>query len=113
MTRQQIKDRMARVRELPCIACQIRGVVQPNKTEAHHCNAGGNAGQKRRGDEFVLPLCQHHHRSVQKLGWTSIEMAEVYGPSLAKSSKRFRASFGTDDELLVMVNKMLDTTRAA
>lgn len=113
MNRKQATEHMRRVRMLPCIACGIEGVRQPNPTEAHHCNFNGKAGQPRRGDEFVLPLCQHHHRGVPKVGMTSIDMAETYGPSLAKSSRRFRERYGTDDFLLAKVEAMLNNSRVA
>jgi hypothetical protein len=35
-------------------------------------------------------------------------MAVLYGPSLAKQSKAFRQTFGTDDQLLALTNEKLE-----
>lgn len=96
------------IRAMPCIACAIRRVQQPSPTEAHHCNVGGRAGQKRVGDHAQLPLCRYHHRGDPPYGMTATEATEIFGPSLARSSKAFRVEFGTDDELLRRVNERLE-----
>lgn len=87
------------VKRLRCLACEIEDVSQPNKTEAHHLNEGGHAGQKRRGDEFQIPLCQWHHRGVAPRGMNREVMTHLYGPSLAHDSKQFHFSYGRDDDL--------------
>jgi hypothetical protein len=93
---------------MPCVACQELGVhAQPLPTEAHHLNAGGRAGQKRRGPEFSVPLCGWHHRGVPLGKVPANLMAAVYGPSLARQSKAFRARFGDDDHLLELTNKRM------
>jgi hypothetical protein len=93
---------MAKVKVMQCIACVIEECDQPSQTEVHHCNEGGHAGQKRRGDDFVLPLCAWHHRGQAPAGMTVSEALYHLGPPLTHS-KRFRESYGTDDELLAMV----------
>ena len=102
-------NRNLRVKQLPCIACQLYGVHnQPYQTEAHHLNLGGKAGQKRRGDDYSIPLCSWHHVGKIKPSIDSRAMAALYGPSLAKQSKLFRQTFGTDDQLLEMTNIRLE-----
>jgi hypothetical protein len=101
-------ERMALVRMMPCVACTISGTKQPNKTEAHHCNFDGKAGQKRRGDWFTIPLCRWHHQAIPPDGMSAMQAAMIYGPSLAKSSKRFRETFGEDDVLLARVNELIE-----
>lgn len=100
--------RFTHLRELGCMACCFRynaGFPIPRMPiEIHHLNAGGHAGQKRLGDEFTIPLCSYHHRSAQQEGYTSTEMYRYYGPSLAGQSKEFRRTYGTDTELLVLIN---------
>lgn len=93
------------IKRLRCIACTIEGVDQPNPTEAHHCNEGGHAGQKRRGDDAQLPLCGWHHRAVRPVGMSCDAMTHIYGPSLALDSKQFRFAYGQDDVLLIPVNR--------
>lgn len=95
------------VKRLPCLACEIEDVSQPNKTEAHHLNEGGHAGQKRRGDEFQIPLCQWHHRGVRPVGMSREVMTHLYGPSLALDSKQFRFAYGDDDSLLAITKHKL------
>lgn len=95
------------VKQLPCICCEIEDVSQPNPTEAHHLNEGGHAGQRRRGDEYQIPLCQWHHRGVRPVGMTRDAMSHLYGPSLALDSKQYHFAYGSDDELLAMTNAKL------
>lgn len=102
------RERMTLVRELPCVACSIQGISKVcGKTEAHHLNLDGKAGQARRGDEFVVPLGRWHHQGIPKDGMNSLEMAERFGPSLKTQSRRFRERIGSDELLLEVTNAML------
>ena len=105
-------NRLAQVKRLPCIACVTGGVTwnQCGPSEVHHLNLGGKAGQKRRGDKYTIPLGVWHHRGDPRSGWTATEMADVYGPSLARQSKAFRLRFGCDEYLLDRTNAMLRKT---
>lgn len=104
-----MSDRDALILALPCIACTIENATQPNRTESHHLNLGGLAGQKRRGEAYTIPLCQYHHRGVIPSHLTPGSCEFHFGPSLARRSKRFRNSYGTDDELLAKTNQMLES----
>lgn len=95
------------VKQLPCICCEIEGQTQPLPTHAHHLNLGGHAGQKRRGDEYQIPLCAWHHVGEPVMGSTASEMTYVYGPSYARSSKRFRELYGDDETLWNLTNERL------
>ncbi len=44
------------VRALPCILCEILGMVQQSVTEAHHPRAGQGKAQKA-PDSLAIPLC--------------------------------------------------------
>jgi hypothetical protein len=92
------------VKRLCCLACEIEDVPQPNKTEAHHQNAGGHAGQKRLGDDHQVPLCQWHHRGVRPVGMGIIAMTHIYGPSLALDPKQVRFAYGDDAAQLAATN---------
>jgi hypothetical protein len=87
-------------RYIGCIACRIRqlGYVAP---EIHHLTDCG----RRRGHDFVIGLCEYHHRGVSLYGHQ--HAVEIYGPSLAHGSKLFRAAFGSDDDLLAYQKKLL------
>lgn len=98
-------ERMERLKELPCVACAgtAFGRLLPcGPTEVHHLISGN----KRRGHQFTIPLGSWHHRGSAQRDRLGAEM--TYGPSLALSSKRFHAVFGSDDELLAATNKMLE-----
>jgi hypothetical protein len=95
--------------EMGCIACWKDGC--PNTAaEIHHLNLGGHAGQKRRGDEFTIPLCKWHHQAHRMNGFTSEWHYLHLGPSLAKHSREFREKYGLDDELLAKVNDLIRQT---
>jgi hypothetical protein len=94
------RTRWDRFRFVGCVACRKEGF--PNfHYEVHHLNVGGKAGQKRRGHDFTIPLCEWHHRGIGPCD------EDIYGPSLAKQSKAFRARYGTDDDLLAYTNEMI------
>jgi hypothetical protein len=101
-------NRNLRIKELPCLACEIEGRgLQCGPTESHHLNLAGLAGQKRRGDEFTINLGAWHHRAARLPGMTSDQMSHIYGPSLALNSKLFRFTYGQDDFLLALTNLKL------
>lgn len=96
------------IRALACICCEIERQEQPMPTEEHHLNLGGHAGMKRLGDEFSIPACAWHHRGEAPFGVTASEATYLYGPSLARSSKRFRETYGMDADLLKITNEKLN-----
>jgi hypothetical protein len=98
------------IHQLPCLACVQENLsVQCGKTEEHHLNLGGRAGQKRLGDDYSVPLGEWHHRGQPPEGMTVTEATKLYGPSLAKSSRKFRQRYGRDIELLERTNLQLET----
>lgn len=99
------KARLARVKQLPCIACLKLGMlIQCGPTEAHHLLSGG----RRRGHAFTVSLGVYHHRGLPDRGHSITEMEKWYGPSLANGSKPFHEAFGSDEALLAETNKLLD-----
>lgn len=103
--------RFLRLKELGCICCRKLGwYCAP---EIHHLNLDGKAGQKRRGDEYTIPLCRWHHQGVVFVAWSLTEMRNKFGPSLKLASRAFRARFGTDDQLLNEVNRLISTNIGA
>lgn len=95
------------LRAMGCIACRLQSSRDCGPVEVHHLNLDGHAGQKRRGDEFTIPLGMWHHRGVSYYRESPSWMEEVFGPSLARQSKAFRKAYGTDDELLAEVNRRI------
>lgn len=105
MTPRAREHRFRRLMEMGCIACWKSGLMNLAHLEIHHLNLGGNAGQKRRGDEYTIPLCKWHHQAdpgIYKVKY----MREHIGPSL-KQSRAFRERYGSDDELLDKTNDLI------
>jgi hypothetical protein len=100
------KARMGIVKMIKCVACWGQPLVC-GKTEVHHLNKFGRAGQKRRGHLYTIPLGEWHHQGIPLPGHTTCEMRMIYGPSLKLESKAFRATYGSDDFLLAKVNEKL------
>jgi hypothetical protein len=91
------EHRFRRLKEMGCICCWMHGDMNVHP-EIHHLNLGGHAGQKRRGDECTIPLCRWHHQG---------QPPEMHGPSLKRSPRVFRETYGTDDELLAKVDDLI------
>lgn len=96
-----MSKRTSSIHALPCVACVIERCKQPNRTEEHHLNLDGKAGQVRRGDEYSIPLCGWHHRGEAPREYTKTHAGLIFGPSLALSSRLFRQHYGSDDSLLI------------
>jgi hypothetical protein len=86
--------RFLKLVEIGCIACRKAGSGY-RAPDIHHVLRGG----RRIGHQATLPLCPNHHR------WPSD--GSVVGPSLADGSKLFAAKFGTQQQLLAEVNKLI------
>jgi hypothetical protein len=99
------RERMDALSRMPCIACLIRNSISCAPVEVHHLLSGN----KRRGHKFTIPLCAWHHRGeYSNYLWDRASVEAYRGPSLARSSKRFHEVFGSDDELLALVNERLE-----
>lgn len=104
------QERQDRARALGCIAClQLRLPIEQHcgQIEIHHQNLDGKAGQKQLGQDFSVALGAWHHRGRPLPGWSAAQMLWKYDHSLARASKPFRETFGTDDQLLVYQNQLL------
>jgi Recombination enhancement, RecA-dependent nuclease len=98
-------------RAMGCIACLMRGLRgedQCGRTEIHHQNLGGYAGQKQLGQDQTVALGAYHHQGVLLRGLGLADMARRFGPSLKRAPRAFRAAFGDDPELLAEQNKRLE-----
>ena len=84
-----------------CVACRQRGIY--SQADVHHLLSGG----RRRGHRATVPLCVWHHRGGTPDGMTAKDATWVYGPSLARGPKTFRAEFGDDEKLLRVTDAAL------
>jgi hypothetical protein len=97
-------ERFVAIKSLGCLAClKLRLPMQCGPTEAHHLLSGG----RRRGHADTIPLGAWHHRGAIWYSLNSVQMTEQFGPSLARGSKPFHEAFGSDDELLAEVERLL------
>ena len=96
------KERFRKLQEFGCIACFKE--LDWSAPDIHHIVEGG----RRLGHDFTLPLCPWHHRGIQWDEWTARGMEEVLGPSLAHSKRKFVEWYGTERELLELVNERLE-----
>jgi hypothetical protein len=97
-------ERYRKLVEYGCVACKIE-LGRYHMPEIHHIVDKGYRKHSG-GDAATLPLCEWHHRGVHLMpNSTDGDMTETYGPSLAHSKKGFQMRFGTERELLALVNK--------
>ncbi len=92
--------RYARVQNLGCLACRHDG-RHGVPSDMHHPLRG-----YRIGIAVVVPLCVWHHRGV--CVGNPDKYAERWGPSLHHHAKRFRAKYGTDEQLLAETERLLE-----
>jgi hypothetical protein len=104
--------RLDAIHDMPCCACVIEGIDQPNPTEAQHLVDKGY--RKHSGGHMAtIPLCGWHHRAEPLMELTRREMGIIYGPSLASSKRAFVAMYGTERELLAITDEALTKRNAA
>lgn len=96
--------RLELLHKFPCMACEKDGNKQPNRTEAHHLVWFG----KRRGHDYTIPLCGWHHRGEPLMFVSCTTMADLYGPSLARSKRAFVDRYGTEDQLLKEIDERIE-----
>ena len=85
------RHHLSKVAAMGCIACQLMG-YEDTPAEIHHIRTGMGMGQ--RNDHYhTIPLCPEHHRHGSN--------------AIHRSKKSFEADFGTEMELLEMVNGKL------
>ena len=97
------KRRMDAISKMGCVACAVLNQRQPNGTEVHHITSCG----RRMGHDATMPLCKWMHRGVPKGGLRPSQMDLIYGPSLALNKRAFVRCFGSELELLAIVNQQL------
>lgn len=106
------QDRLDAIHAMPCICCQLLRIAQPSRTEAHHLVDKGTRKHSG-GHAATLPLCGWHHRG-DVLGCgryasppTMANVEVAIGPSLQGNKKLFLVKFGTERELLAVIDKKL------
>lgn len=88
-------EHMDRFRHIGCIACWMLG-YPGTPYDVQHLLSGG----VRRGHMATIPLCPAHHRGVDFS--PSLHLASV-----ARGPRTFRETFGSDDELLTLAERLI------
>jgi hypothetical protein len=92
--------RFDKLHRIGCIACRKLGMA--SQIDIHHMVEG-----YRLGNKYTLPLCPYHHRGDPPDG-ISLKLAfKIYGPSLRREKKQFKARFGNERELLDEVDALV------
>lgn len=84
------KNRWDKLRQIGCIICR-------RPPEIHHIT-NGTMGKKSSHQE-TIPLCFNHHSAQTPL---------PHGHAVHKGTKSFEERFGTQRELLIKINKLLE-----
>jgi hypothetical protein len=91
-------ERLKRIHDFPCVICWLCGEVQESPTEVHHMKHMPDGTilkmNQKAGDDMSLPLCQKKHH------WNSVHVAIAL--------RVFEARYGSEPELLVLVNAWLE-----
>lgn len=103
--------RFTAIRAFGCIACLIGGSLQLCATEIHHL-VDKSYREHSGGDDATIPLCIWHHRGDPPVGFTAAYMRAVCGPSMYRESKLFAQTYGTQRELLAMIDERLRTGKS-
>jgi len=92
-----------------CVCCEREGATQLLPTEVHHLVDMGTR-KLSGGHMATIPLCGWHHRGVipERSELTTGDMLFIYGPSKALNGRLFRDTYGTDRELLELVNARME-----
>lgn len=104
--------RFAAMRVIGCLACRMnrqRGIATASfklrELEIHHLLSGG----RRIGHHATICLCHYHHQGKRlpflDTGYKA--QAQVFGPSMEREPARFRAMYGSQDQLLEQQNALL------
>ena len=98
--------RFARLQEIGCVACLIEGVgYQP--CDIHHIVDKGYR-EHSGGDNATIGLCPWHHRGLIPDQLTKKETEEMLGPSMALQKRAFIKRYGTERELLAIVDEIVN-----
>lgn len=82
------KEHLNKVAELGCVACFVKFGGWGTPAEIHHVRATAGMGQRSKS---VIGLCHPHHRTGG------------YGEAFHSGSKAFEKAYGTELELLELV----------
>ena len=95
---------------LICVSCAQLDIppAYPEGCDVSHLKSGN----LRIGHDHSLLECPWHHRGVPPFGYTQLGARKRWGPSRAKSTRSYRATFGDDQHLLDLTNQAIRLRKA-
>lgn len=104
------REREERARRIGCVCCYLneqRGMARaPSYDTKQHCNIGGKHGAPNRGERFTYIACAWHHLGEPPAGLQARSAVILYGPSFYHQARVFRATYGSDDELIELTDQL-------
>lgn len=96
--------RIEAMHERGCVPCWLEAALQgrkwvPEPGDVHHVM------QKNHALTYIN--CPWHHRGVKKNYLSKATMDEIFGPSMALDPARYRARYGTEEDLLGFQSALL------
>lgn len=92
---------------MPCLVMFMNGLLPLSLIRTGVGYDHSKSGNIRRGHMFGFASCDWHHQRHPLLGRSFQEMTDTYGPSLMDGSRRFRETYGTDDELIQLQHESI------
>jgi len=96
--------RFDQIQQRGCVPCYLEAKLQERKWVPEPCDIHHTEGQNH---AMTYGNCPWHHRGLRKFELDLLEMQNKFGPSLARNPARYRARYGTEDDLLAIQNRML------
>jgi hypothetical protein len=101
-------QRFAEFHDIGCVVSFVYLRTPEFEFDVHHIVRG----KKRLGHLYTIPLSLWFHRGDPPNHLTIEQASARLGPSLARNKKAFVERFGTEFELLEMVNALIDRKRS-
>lgn len=97
------RQRFEALKALGCVACHLEdnGYEPP---DIHHLLSGG----RRMGHQQTIPLCPWHHKGDNHTPLSDDEVRRLRGPSLAREKRAFVDRYGTEGQLVQVVDRWLE-----
>lgn len=92
---------------VPCVVWAANGNMPEEDVALVNQYDHKKSGNIRRGHKFGFASCDWHHQGLISCGWNHAHMRRHFGPSLTDGSRLFHETYGSDDELIALQDKLL------
>jgi hypothetical protein len=108
-TTQADRARYAQIKMLGCVACRLNdNGLWCGWPEANHLVHNGYR-RLSGGNLATVPLGPWHHRGEPPKDHTVKSAREAFGPSMFHEGKAFAERYGSQQDLLILTNELLET----